>query len=158
LSTGDPLTINEEACDIEFPSADEIDDQPHAQTVTIFVYFIRLAQLMGQIIGHLQTTACTSIPTTSWAHHNMISRYEAALVSWVHELPPYLQIPPAGHSIPFAGQIAALHLHYHTLKIMLHFPYLASHHSRSTGPRMSKTYLKSLSACITAASTISHIG
>ncbi|KAG9301959.1 hypothetical protein G9A89_021003 [Geosiphon pyriformis] len=169
LATGDPLTINEEACDIEFPLPEESDDQqgdlqpnahntPHSQTVTIFVHFIRLAQLMGQIISHLQSAACTGIPTTSWAHHNMISCYEAALVSWVRELPPYLQFPPAGQSTPLGGQIAALHMHYHTLNIMLHYPYLASHHSRSTGPRISKTYLKSLNVCTTAANIISHIG
>ncbi|CAG8581923.1 11981_t:CDS:2 [Ambispora gerdemannii] len=157
LSTGDPLTINEEICDIELPSADEVDDQSHAQTVTIFVHFIRLTQLMGQIISYLQMTAYTSIPTITWAHHNMISRYEAMLISYAREL-PCLQRPLADHSIPFAGQIAALHMHYYTLKIMLHYPYLISYHSRSTGSRNSETYLRSLNACITAANTILRIG
>ncbi|CAG8542106.1 1356_t:CDS:2 [Ambispora leptoticha] len=164
LSTGDPLTINEETCDIELPLADEVDDQSgelqqtphntsHAQTVMMFVHFIRLTQLMGQIINYLQTIACTDI-STSLAHHNMISYYEAALLSWIRDLPPYLQFPPAGHGIPPAGQIAALHMHYHTLKIMLHYPYIAS---RSTSPQVSKTYLKSLNACVNAANMISHI-
>ena len=82
LINGDPLTINDKMCDIEFPSPDEVDDQDdnqlqqqqnsqqqqqnsssnysstYAQQINIFVSFVRLSRIIGQIIEHLQYFMC----------------------------------------------------------------------------------------------------
>ncbi|RIA96158.1 fungal-specific transcription factor domain-containing protein [Glomus cerebriforme] len=182
LANGDPLTINDKMCDIEFPSLDEVDDQDddnqsqqnsqqqnssssstnysstYAQQINIFINFIRLSRIIGQIIEHLQSTSCIGMPA-SWAHHAMINNFENSLFNWLRELPPFLQYTPSPQHMPLPGQIASLHMHHQTLFLILHYPYIASNHnSRSPNVRMSKTYIKSLNVCSNAAHVITHIG
>ncbi|CAI2164748.1 1457_t:CDS:2 [Funneliformis geosporum] len=185
LANGDPLTINDKMCDIEFPSPDEVDDldddnlaQPqchssqqdslrqstsptysssYAQQTNIFVSFARLARIIGQIIEHLQSTSCIGIPA-SWTHHAMVNSFEVSLLNWLRELPPFLQYAPSPHDMPLPGHIASLHMHHQTLFLMLHYPYIVSHNARSPHARMSKIFIKSLNACSKAASVITHIG
>ncbi|CAG8437508.1 9047_t:CDS:2 [Funneliformis mosseae] len=185
LANGDPLAINDKICDIEFPLPDEVDDldddnltQPqshssqksseqqniaptysssYAQQTNIFVSFARLARIIGQIVEHLQSTSCIGMPA-SWTHHVMVNTFEVSLLNWLRELPPFLQYAPSPHDMPLPGHIASLHMHHQTLFLMLHYPYIVSHHSRSPHARMSNTFIKSLNACSKAASVITHIG
>ncbi|PKK75394.1 hypothetical protein RhiirC2_708166 [Rhizophagus irregularis] len=180
LANGDPLTINDKMCDIEFPSLDEVDDQDddnqsqqnsqqqnspspnysstYAQQINIFINFIKLARIIGQIIEHLQSTSCIGMPA-SWNHHSMVNNFENSLSNWLRELPPFLQYTPSPQHMPLPGQIASLHMHHQTLYLMLHYPYIASqNNSRSPNIRTSKTYFKSLNYCSSAANVITHIG
>src|ERR1044072_3799352 len=180
LINGDPLTINDKTCDIELPSPDEVDDQDddnqsqqqnssqqnspsnysstYAQQINIFISFIRLSRIIGQIIEHLQSTSCVGMPA-SWIHHAMINNFENSLLNWLRELPPFLQYTPSPQHMPLPGQIASLHMHHQTLFLILHYPYIASqNNSRSPNIRTSKTYFKSLNYCSSAANVITHIG
>ncbi|CAG8505515.1 25147_t:CDS:2 [Cetraspora pellucida] len=171
LATGDPLAINDKMCDIELPSPDEVDDQDeqqspqqhnshsstYAQQINIFVNFIRLARLIGQIIEHLQSTSCIGM-SSSWTHHLMVSNFETSLGAWHRELPHYLHYAPSPQHMPLPGHIASIHMHHQTLFLILHYPYIASNNVRPSNSRMSKTYQKSLIACTSAANTITHIG
>ncbi|KAF0395517.1 nucleus protein [Gigaspora margarita] len=173
LATGDPLSINDRMCDIELPSPDEVDDQDdgqqqspqqqnshsstYAQQINIFVNFIRLARLIGQIIEHLQSTSCMGI-SSSWTHHLMISNFENLLWTWHRELPHYLHYAPSPQHMPLPGHIASIHMHQQALFLVLHYPYIANNNTRQPNSRMSKSYHKSLTACTSAANTITHIG
>ncbi|CAG8728482.1 358_t:CDS:2, partial [Racocetra persica] len=173
LATGDPLAINDRMCDIELPSPEETDDQdddqqqspqqpnPHsstyAQQINIFVNFIRLARLIGQIIEHLQSTSCIGM-SSSWTHHLMVSNFETSLGAWHRELPHYLHYAPSPQHMPLPGHIASIHMHHQTLFLILHYPYIANNHVRQSNSRMTKTYQKSLAVCTSAANTITHIG
>ncbi|CAG8638831.1 13295_t:CDS:2, partial [Dentiscutata heterogama] len=173
LATGDPLAINDRMCDIELPSPDEVDDQDddqqqspqqqnshsstYTQQINIFVNFIRLARLIGQIIEHLQSTSCMGM-SSSWTHHLMISNFENSLGVWQRELPHYLHYSPSPQHMPLPGHIASIHMHHQTLHLILHYPYIANNNARQSNTRISKTYFKSLNICTTAANIITHIG
>ncbi|PKC64519.1 hypothetical protein RhiirA1_442800 [Rhizophagus irregularis] len=184
LNTGDPLVINDKMCDIDLPSPDEIDQDDinfqnnegsssstsysnssnYKQQINIFISYIRIAKLTGQILEHLQTVSCAGLQA-SWNHHATIDIFESLLSAWSRELPPYLNYAPSSQNIPsphnLPGHVASLHMLHQTLYLLLHYPYVAEYDKLRRGDRnfrTSRTFIKSMNICNTAANKITNIG
>ncbi|RGB26527.1 fungal-specific transcription factor domain-containing protein [Rhizophagus diaphanus] len=183
LNTGNPLVINDKMCDIDLPSPDEIDQDDinfqnnegsssstsysnssnYKQQINIFISYIRIAKLTGQILEHLQTISCAGLQA-SWNHHATIDIFDSLLSEWFRELPPYLnyapsQNIPSPHNLP--GHVASLHMLHQTLYLLLHYPYVAEYDKLRKGDRnfrTSRTFIKSMNICNTAANKITNIG
>jgi hypothetical protein len=181
LNTGDPLVINDKMCDIDLPSPDEMDQDDinfqnnegsssstsfpnssnYKQQINVFISFIRIAKLTGQILEHLQTISCSGLQA-SWNHHATVDIFETLLSEWSRDLPLYLNyIPSSSQDLPLPGHIACLHMHHQTLYLLLHYPYIAEYDKLRRGNRnfrTSRTFVNSMNICNTAANKITSIG
>ncbi|RIA87803.1 fungal-specific transcription factor domain-containing protein [Glomus cerebriforme] len=179
LGTGDSLVINDKMCDIELPSSDEMDHDDinfqnnedsssstfshsftYKQQINSFINYIRILKITGQVLEHLQTISCSGLQS-SWNHHAIIDIFESLLSDWLRDLPPYLNYVPSSQNLPLLGQIANLHMIHQTLYLLLHYPYIAEYDKLRRGDRnfrTSKTFVKSMNICNSAANTITNIG
>ncbi|GBB92166.1 hypothetical protein RclHR1_19760001 [Rhizophagus clarus] len=180
LNTGDPLLINDKMCDIDLPSPDDMDlddinfqnnegsssstsfshNSTYKQQINMFISFIRITKLTGQILEHLQTISCSGIQA-SWNHHATIDIFESLLSEWLRDLPPYLNYIPSPQNLPLPGHIACLHMQHQTLYLLLHYPYVAEYDKLRRGDRnfrTSRTFVNSMNICNSAANKITNIG
>ncbi|KAE8418415.1 hypothetical protein BDV36DRAFT_308765 [Aspergillus pseudocaelatus] len=122
-----PCTIDPADCDIAEPTLDDFPDAIHDSTARmraeIFIYWVRLCAIIGRIAKYLSrpnTDTNTPFPTD-------LAR---ELITWVHSLPPHLQLPIHGdRTTSFNRDVHQLHLPYLAVIIMLHLkqPYQPHH-------------------------------
>ncbi|KAL2868981.1 transcription factor domain-containing protein [Aspergillus lucknowensis] len=118
ICQGKPCIIDPADCDIAEPTLDDFPDALVDSTARvraeIFIHWVRLCAIIGRIAKYLSrpgTDTNTPFPT----------HLARELISWVHSLPPRLQLPVhADRTTTFNRDVHQLHLPYLAVIIMLH--------------------------------------
>ncbi|KAF9882915.1 hypothetical protein FE257_004896 [Aspergillus nanangensis] len=100
---GRPYTINPRDCDVHPPSTSDFPDPSNPQAL-IFVQWVSLCSIVGRVGDHLRLPKQTTHTT---------ERLLDELTTWVHALPPSLQLPFSDFpTARFDRPVFQLHLPY----------------------------------------------
>ncbi|KAH8682073.1 hypothetical protein BX600DRAFT_447708 [Xylariales sp. PMI_506] len=115
LCQSKPCIIDPLDCNIQEPTLADFPSDPRMQKKgEIFIYWVRLCGIMGDVAKYLARSSASS-------SNSFPSRLRQQLIDWVHSLPPHLQLPiGTARTAAFDRDVHQLFLPYFTTIIILH--------------------------------------
>ncbi|KIW12445.1 hypothetical protein PV08_09722 [Exophiala spinifera] len=121
-----PLTISPEDCTVREPSLEDFGSSSDDPRAEIFIYWVRLCDIIGRISQHL------SRPTEGGQPFSFPTALAEELIAWINNLPARLQLPDMpDRSRRFDRDVLKLHLPYLTTVTILHLNWSSQHPSQA---------------------------
>ncbi|KAK6387602.1 hypothetical protein LTS17_000871 [Exophiala oligosperma] len=125
MCQGRPLTISPEDCNVRKPSLEDFGSSSDDPRAEIFIYWVRLCDIIGRISQHL------SRPTEGGQPFSFPTELAEELIAWINSLPVHLQLPDmSDRSRRFDRDVLKLHLPYLTTVTILHLNWSSQHPSQ----------------------------
>ncbi|KAL3479542.1 fungal-specific transcription factor domain-containing protein [Aspergillus californicus] len=92
-------------------------------SITTFQYMCRILQMVVQPLDDIYTPDSFIPP---FEKKSIMTKATVELTSFYNNFPSILRLPPSSSKQPVPPHIYCLHIHYHTLIILLHRPFLTA--------------------------------
>ncbi|KAH7103972.1 fungal-specific transcription factor domain-containing protein, partial [Auriculariales sp. MPI-PUGE-AT-0066] len=174
FDVGFPLEVDDDLWDISNPSENYPlkRPQPDGEPCSIS-FFIQLTRLSGILATAMRTIYSSNRSRVlmgfigiDW-EQKVITKLDAALASWLQELPPHLCWHPHRNDLTWQNQSASLHTTFYRIQILIHNPFTRSLPRSSAGspPKgdnttpvlSSQAVARSLTTCTKAALSCSRV-
>ncbi|OZJ06107.1 hypothetical protein BZG36_00983 [Bifiguratus adelaidae] len=138
---GRPAMFDEKDIDTKLPNWEDEADPESKQIIRHFVLLVKLVKLIGRTFKH--NFSATSNPRMRGPRDDGLTKLNSSLASWVNALPEEIKCVVAPHLVnvttttkytkphEFAQVVALL---YHSTLILLHRPYISTHHYPTGSP------------------------
>ncbi|KAF7722049.1 hypothetical protein EC973_003731 [Apophysomyces ossiformis] len=142
---GRPLAIADSDCDIDLPQM-IFENEDH----TIFVNFIKLSGILGEVLRRIYSPKAKVIGYKSLAMQQTVRSIQRMLTKWFEELPDNCRADP--ETYPSSSKVrdsGSLAVCYYAVTILLHRPFIVLEND----PSASDIYEEAARRCTNAAKT-----
>ncbi|KAG0163627.1 hypothetical protein DFQ30_011253 [Apophysomyces sp. BC1015] len=141
---GRPLAIADSDCDIDLPQS-TFENEDH----TIFVNFVKLSSILGEVLRRIYSPKAKSIGYKSTAMQRTVRNIQRMLTEWFEKLPENCKANPesfatARSKLRDGGSLTVC---YHAVTILLHRPFIVLENDASAAD----IYEEAAQRCRTAA-------
>ncbi|KAI7820940.1 fungal-specific transcription factor domain-containing protein, partial [Gamsiella multidivaricata] len=167
---GRPLAIDDNDCDVDYPSVVEQDwadpdgsgDSPVEDSEKLkeescfalryFVETIKLATILGQILQRVYSAQTRNHGPGQVS--STVAELDTTLTKWLLALPPDLKYDHKADPLSVNRWVSTIHISYYSVLILLHRPYMVP--SSLTKTKLSES-MPSLNICVSAANSVTHL-